>query len=541
MITLQCQLSFDSEKDKKQVLDLMRHWSACMRYAYQRLLEGTGRNELRRDLPGLFRLNSRYVDDAILKAKETISSTKELGHSPRKVIFGGRKLFEQLKKKHLNGKDRQRLRLRWREVRQGHLYSRGDTSKKGNLNLRFIQSGETLYLRINVGKREYVLGTVHRNVQPRCSLRDKWTGFIHNLIQAELSGKWFPYSVELKLMDGNIYALVSFKERLPQVEITRDHGIIGIDINAGPFHLAWTEVQGDGNLVDSDRIDLSYLLSIPADKKDLLIWEVAYQVINLAREKGRVIALESLKGIPRGHRGDGIPKLRKRFHHFVYQKLLERIEVLAQRNGIEVIKIPPAWSSVVGALKYAPQYGLDKDQAAAFVIARRGLGFWDKIPRNYRKLLSDKEFLEYSLFRWQQRRKTHNDELNREGNRWKRNRIHKVINQATKEIKLLQKRLKSLVTSSKSDSAFPKEAAQGKKSPSDRAYALHKCWRVLRAAVVVPLLGKPFVRDYSPLKQVLVSGVGMRATVPLVPIRLPNMVLSALCWSPQTRPYGLPM
>ncbi|MCF6097824.1 hypothetical protein L1766_12675, partial [Thermovorax subterraneus] len=64
MLTIQANLVFDSEKDTQEVLDLMRRWSSCARFAYNRLLEGKSRNELKRELQGVFNLNSRYVDDA---------------------------------------------------------------------------------------------------------------------------------------------------------------------------------------------------------------------------------------------------------------------------------------------------------------------------------------------------------------------------------------------------------------------------------------------------------------------------------------------
>jgi len=69
MITIQAKLTFPSKEDEQIVLDLMRRWSSCMRYAYNRLLEGSSRNTLKRELQGVFNLNSRYVDDAIMKAK----------------------------------------------------------------------------------------------------------------------------------------------------------------------------------------------------------------------------------------------------------------------------------------------------------------------------------------------------------------------------------------------------------------------------------------------------------------------------------------
>jgi predicted transposase len=95
-------LAFLKKEDEQAVLDLMRRFSSATRYAYNRLLEGKTREELKREsgpLCRLFGLNTRYADGAIEKAQATLDSAKELGQDPRKVVFGGRKLFEQLKRK----------------------------------------------------------------------------------------------------------------------------------------------------------------------------------------------------------------------------------------------------------------------------------------------------------------------------------------------------------------------------------------------------------------------------------------------------------
>jgi hypothetical protein len=53
-------------------------------------------------------------------------------------VFGSRELFEKLKKKHLTGKRRDELRQKREERRYGILYSKGDKSLQGNLNLRLV-------------------------------------------------------------------------------------------------------------------------------------------------------------------------------------------------------------------------------------------------------------------------------------------------------------------------------------------------------------------------------------------------------------------
>jgi predicted transposase len=165
MITLQCLLEFQNKQDRETTLNLMRRFSSAMRYAYQRLLEGKKRKDLKKDLPNLFNINTRYSDDAIFLAQSTIASCKERDQNSKKIIFGSRKVFEQLKKNHLTGKRRRQLKKKWKESRQGNLYSRGDKSKQGNLNLRFEQIDNELYLRINTGDRQYVYAKVIRDVK----------------------------------------------------------------------------------------------------------------------------------------------------------------------------------------------------------------------------------------------------------------------------------------------------------------------------------------------------------------------------------------
>src|SRR5690606_33468318 len=137
---------------------------------YNRLLEGWSREALKREngpLCVLFCLNTRYADDAVMKAQALLDSARELGEDPRKVVPGGSGLFEQLKRRHLSGKPLKELKREWKEKRQGLLYSRGDKTKGGNLNLRFLVKEGALWLRINLGDGSYahaLVKTSHPNL-----------------------------------------------------------------------------------------------------------------------------------------------------------------------------------------------------------------------------------------------------------------------------------------------------------------------------------------------------------------------------------------
>jgi IS605 OrfB family transposase len=513
MITLQCILEFKNEKDKEIVLDLMRRFSSALRYAYKRLLESEKRKDLKKNISRLFNINTRYSDDAILLAKQTIEIYKSHNKNPKKVIFGSRALFDKLNKKHLTGKSRENLIREWREKRQGNLYSRGDKTKQGNLNLRFEWINDKLYLRINTGDRQYIYAKVIRGVKRE---KDKWIEFMFMLENAYKYGAWFPYSARLKVKNGNVYAFISVEEKLPPITIKKDSGVIGIDINAYPFHLALATASKDGNLENYQAISLHELLDGSSEKRQYLEWRIAHQIIEIAKKENKAISIENLDKLPKGKRGDGFAKLRQKLQKWIYKRLLNKIEITARRNGIEIRKVNPAYTSVIGKLKYAPQFNIDKDIAAAFVIARRGLGFKESLPKNYKGLLSDKDFLLFSEASIEDKIAKLKKEIKEERNEYKRNKLKSKLSKLRKELKALQKHLSFIIESEKSKSVSQQPVNQRKEQVRGSAYAGHKNWQVLFTAFTFCCLEKSY-RDFSPLKRVIISKDWIAVANRLVP------------------------
>ena len=56
------------------------------------------------------------------------------------------------------------------------------------------------------------------------------------------------------------------------------------------------------------------------------------------------------------------------------------LPVPGYRQGVEVYQVNPAFSSVMGRVKFMERYGLSVHQAAALVLARRFLGCSEGIP-----------------------------------------------------------------------------------------------------------------------------------------------------------------
>jgi len=60
----------------------------------------------------------------------------------------------------------------------------------------------------------------------------RWIDFVWDLTHADRMGNWFAYTVRLRLKNGKICAQISRKENPPEITITKENGVIGIDFLA---------------------------------------------------------------------------------------------------------------------------------------------------------------------------------------------------------------------------------------------------------------------------------------------------------------------
>jgi IS605 OrfB family transposase len=478
--SLQFKLELKRE-DKEKLIQLMRKQSSAIRVAYNMLKElekektKNPRAQIYQRLRQLFpELPTKYIDSAIYKAKQYPTD--------KPVVFGGRRLFEKLCKNHLSGKAREKLKKQWKELRQGTLISIGSKADKGNRLTRFEDLHGQLYLRISTGNRELIYAKVLR--EPSNSKDNR---------------------------------SVSFELPTPEVKYTKENGVIAIDTNASPIHLAIAEVSKTGELLSYQTTSLYHFLGLSKNAKDHQEWILAHQIVDLAIQKVKAIAVENLKKLKRGMRGDGKAKLRKRLHQWNAKKFLQKLKRVAMLKGVEVIEVNPAYTSIIGMLKYAPQLSIDKDVAGAYVIGRRALGFKEDTPENYERLLKDKSYLEFAIKRYEEREKELKELLEKETNEYKRNALESELRSVENAKKLLVNLLQSLQSEPSSC-----EGANGRNPERGRVAktTLQSAWQVLKVALLFPILGRVLPRDLSPVKLVLVEGVWdrVRCSNGLVPL-----------------------
>ena len=323
--------------EAEKVKHLMLVWNSAKRSAYQSIhKKGLKDNAIKVDVKARYgkELGQRYVADACLEAKKV-----RFDHS----IFGGRKAFNALQAG-LITKDE------WLELRNGSLYSRGDATKKGNTNIRF--DGNKIRVNDPSAYGAWIEGKVF--IPPR------WT------VDKRL------YDARLYIKDGRFFVNVSYDAATPTIEPVVE-GAIGVDTNPDGF--AVVEVDKAGNLKAQTYISGQRLKFARKEKRDADIRNMAKEVVAKAIEKTKPLVLEALSFKRDGKGGRKFARMKS---NFVHARMLEAVEARAEKAGVEIIKVNPAFTSVSGMVKYQRMYSLSRHSAAGLVIVRRGMGIVER-------------------------------------------------------------------------------------------------------------------------------------------------------------------
>lgn len=327
------------EPVKTRVLGLMKAQSSAARSAYQAIHKhGLKGNSVKQYVKRNFMssLNQRYISDAVSR----VAAIEDKG-----VLFGGKQAWKDMREGKLS-------KEAWQERRNGQLYSRGDRTKSGNPNIRVV--GSRLLVNDPSSRGRWLEG--------RLFIPDKWKPVLDC------------YDVRLLYRVGKFEVKVSWTEsdtpKLPTVA-----GAIGVDCN--PDGVAVVEVTGDGNLKQHRYEREQRIQFASREKRDYDIKQLAVRVVDVAKEAWKPLVVEKLNFSP-DNRQKGYRKFRRTKANFVYRQMLTAIKSRATREGVPLIEVQPAFTSILGNLKYAKPYSLNRHAAAALVIGRRGMGLLER-------------------------------------------------------------------------------------------------------------------------------------------------------------------
>jgi len=436
-----------TEENRSFLDDLMTRFCAAVRWSYKRLLDGWKLQNIRLATAEKFNLNSRQANDAVYDAQATVKSQKELlklnySNAGRKVehtnnrlkkaqskkkranltkkldkeerrlaklqkyieddtippvVFGGKKLFLERCKGNITRED-------WQEARSNHYLSRGDKTKGGNLNTRLYTIDGDIYL--DIAAEPYETGKVIRYNRVTVPVYlahkpSKKTGRMNGCDYRQMVLNHLKtgdaYQVEIIRKNGRYYIHVTIEEGIPQVYTARN-GTIGVDTNPNGLGIARADCLG--RYRESLWLPQGEWTYARSNRRDNLIGETAAFVVELAKQSNSTLAVEVLafkdsKSVT--------AKFNRMSHSFVWSNFLEKVERIAARAGVPLVKINPPFTSTIGILKYQRQYGISNHEAAGYVIAKRALGYnIEKVPKSLINRFIEEKDSFIQLSNWKQ-------------------------------------------------------------------------------------------------------------------------------------------
>ncbi len=181
------------------------------------------------------------------------------------------------------------------------------------------------------------------------------------------------YRFMKQAITGDYEVHLSFETtRYQPAKITCDtHGAIGVDMNAD--HLAICNIDAAGNLLHA--FNLPYQLKgMTSEQRASVLGDVVKALTDYAQAEKKNIVIEDLDfSKKKSNLKPGVGKAyNEMISSFAYKKMRTLIQSRCFDKGLSFITVDPAYTSVIGRIKYHARFRLTSHQSASLVIARRG-------------------------------------------------------------------------------------------------------------------------------------------------------------------------
>ena len=284
------------------------------------------------------------------------------------LCFGGRRLFRQQFQLGAHGFRTHGEWLRaWRKQRSAQFYAVGSKGEvQGNGECQFHPQRAHLRLRLphalerRFGKRLEVAVDFYREADLLASLQQ---------------GRAISYRFRRR-EDGHWEVLASTPRDPLAIVTRREAGMVGADLNVD--HIAVAELDRFGNLVRHRRIPLD-IQALGEGRAKARVGEAVAELVLQAREAGKPLVIEALdfRKKKAALRELGRDQAR-RLSGFAFTRFQEGVASRCEREGVELLRVNPAFTSVIGFAKFGG-YRISPHVAAAMAIARRAAGLGERL------------------------------------------------------------------------------------------------------------------------------------------------------------------
>lgn len=327
---------------------------------------------------------------------------QEKGKIP--LCFGSKKLFRAQFDLSANGYNSREEWLKdWKQARQDGFFLIGSkdesggnqsctatVSEDGSINLR-IRLPESLAA---IHGKYIVISNIHFKYGHQNIVETLKSGEERKRLQilkdpqAKFHGLAVSYRFKVDEKGWRVFVTVPVVKTPSQTSVK--NGVIGIDVNAD--HLAVAETDRFGNPIAKRSIALNTYGKSHHQTK-AIIGDACAGLISYAKSTGKTIVVENLdfqkkKTELKEHSS---PSHARMLSSLAYDSIKNNLKMRGWREGVEMVEVNPAFTSVIGRVKFAGRYGLSVHQAAALVIGRRHLRVSERVPRHLQKIPDGKE------------------------------------------------------------------------------------------------------------------------------------------------------
>lgn len=322
------------------------------------------------------------------KIQQLNNLVKEIENNKFSICFGSKKLFNaQYHLKENNLPSHKHWLEKFRKNRDKNIFYLGRAAEKqGNHQFQMtpIENTNNEY-QIKVRNID-MSDTENKYFYGKIKIKYK---FFNKYLKEILTNKIkLPISYRVVFKNNKISIKIMFEYKKLDNDFTytsKFNGMVGLDYNDKFIQAA--ETDKNGNLISLKRIDLNYHGT--GNKADNEIKQKISTIIKCCQKLGKSLIIEDLnfnKTKSSISKKAKDKKYHKMIHDFDYSRYKSSIENCGIRNNVDIIKINPAYTSIIGDEKYNNRMKLNRHQGAAFVIARIGQGIKKEI-KNQQKLL----------------------------------------------------------------------------------------------------------------------------------------------------------
>lgn len=322
-----------------------------------------------------------HLTNKLNNLEQRLVNAKDIKNNPCKIkrIWGSKSFF---KKQWQKDQNHEQWLAEWKRKRDYQLYLIG--SKDETFGNSLCQLQNLNKIRLTLPKKfnqKYLFLDVNFNHQKK---------HYQYLIHAINQGKSLTWRL-IERENGCWYAQVTFKVK-NNCKVQKSS--LGIDINYNLFASCLVKEDGNPEEFEDFRVDLTK--SKNQNREQLI--QAAIKLAKKAKDHNKNLVIEKID-LRRCRNKDQGKLVNRKLHLIAYDIFIKFLKSAATKLGVFVKEINPAYTSIIGKIKYMYKLGRSRHSSASYVIGRRGMGLSEKIP-SFISLLHREEKKKHEWAQW---------------------------------------------------------------------------------------------------------------------------------------------